>query len=126
MGGYQRYFSGGMNMIFRIIEKKTNLFIRDDFAYDENLEYGLNTKPAQGLHKPKWSGEITEDEEGNIIVGEGEWVEGASQEEIDELTKPQPQEPTIEERLEQTEALLRTVTMAFTEYVFMQDMSDDS
>ena len=35
-------------------------------------------------------------------------------------------EPTLEERLEQTEELLRTVTTAFTEYVFMQDMSDDS
>ena len=40
--------------------------------------------------------------------------------------EPQPHEPTIEERLEQTEELLRTVTMAFTEYVFMQDTSDDS
>ena len=35
-------------------------------------------------------------------------------------------EPTIEERLEQTEELLQTVTMAFTEYVFTQEMSDDS
>ena len=33
-----------------------------------------------------------EDEEGKITVGEGEWVEGATQEEIDELTKPH--EPT--------------------------------
>ena len=40
--------------------------------------------------------------------------------------KPQPQEPTIEERLEQTEELLQTVTMAFTEYVFTQEMGDDS
>lgn len=67
---------------------------------------------SQGFYHPKWNG--------------SEWVEGATQEEIDELTKPQPQEPTIEERLEQTEELLRTVTMAFTEYVFMQDTSDDS
>ena len=113
-------------MLLRIINKKTNLFIRDDFTYDEVLEFGLHTEPAQGFHKPKWSGEITEDEEGNVTVGEGEWVEGATQEEIDELTKPQPQEPTIEERLEQTEELLRTVTMAFTEYVFTQGTSDDS
>lgn len=40
--------------------------------------------------------------------------------------EPPLSEPTIEERLEQTEELLRTVTMAFTEYVFMQDTSDDS
>ena len=113
-------------MLLRIIDKQTNLFIRDDFTYDENLEFGLNTYPAQGLYKPKWSGEITEDEEGNITVNEGEWVEGATQEEIDELTKPQPQEPTVEERLEQTEELLQAVTMAFTEYVFTQETSDDS
>ena len=80
--------------VLRIIDKQTNFFIRDDFTYDEDLEFGLNTEPAQGLHKPKWSGELSEDEEGNIAVGEGEWVEGATQEEIDELTKPQPQEPT--------------------------------
>ena len=94
--------------MLRIIDKQTNLFIRDDFTYDEDVEFGLNTEPAQGLYKPKWSGEITvvegtttEDEEGNITVidstitvGEGEWVEGATQEEIDELTKPQPQVPT--------------------------------
>ena len=92
--------------MFRIIDKQTQLFIRDDFTYDEDVEYGLNTEPAQGLYKPKWSGEISEDEEGNITVSDGEWVEGATQEEIDELTKPQPQEPTIEERLEQIEELL--------------------
>ena len=94
--------------MLRIIDKQTQLFIRDDFTYDEDVEFGLNTEPAQGLYKPKWSGEITvvegtttEDEEGNITVidstitvGEGEWVEGATQEEIDELTKPQPQVPT--------------------------------
>ena len=112
--------------LYRVINKITNLFIRDDFTFDPETELGLDTEPAQGLYKPKWSGEITEDEEGNITVGEGEWVEGATQEEIDELTKPQPQEPTIEERLEETEELLRTVTMAFTEYVFTQGTSDDS
>ena len=111
--------------MLRIIDKQTNLFIRDDFTYDDDLEFGLNTNPAQGLYKPKWSGEITEDEEGNITFGEGEWVEGATQEEIDELTKPQPQEPTIEERLAQAEELLQTVTMAFTEYVFAQEMNND-
>ena len=88
-------------MILRIIDKQTNLFIRDDFTYDEELEFGLDTEPSQGLYKPKWDGD--------------KLVEGATQEELDELTKPQPQEPTIEERLEQTEELLQTVTMAFNE-----------
>ena len=112
--------------MFRIIDKETYFFIRDDFTFDPETELALNTEPAQGLYKPKWSGEITEDEEGNITIGEGEWVEGATQEEIDELTKPQSHEPTIEERLEQTEELLQTVTMAFTEYVFTQGTSNDS
>ena len=40
--------------------------------------------------------------------------------------EPPLSEPTIEERLEQTEELLRTVTMAFTEYVFTQGTSNDS
>ena len=112
--------------VLRVIDKQTKLFIRDDFDYSPENEIGLDTEPSQGLYKPKWSGEVTEDEEGNITVGKDEWVEGATQEEIDELTKPQPQEPTIEERLEQTEELLQTVTMAFTEYVFTQGTSDDS
>ena len=80
--------------MLRIINKQTQYFIRDDFTFDHETEIGLDVEPAQGLYKPKWSGELSEDEEGNITVGEGEWVEGATQEEIDELTKPQPQAPT--------------------------------
>ena len=99
-------------MLLRIINKQTNFFIRDDFTFDEETEIGLDTEPSQGLYKPKWDGD--------------RWVEGATQEEIDELTKPQPHEPTIEERLEQTEVLLQTVTMAFTEYVFTQGMNDNA
>ena len=98
--------------MLRIIDKETYFFIRDDFTYDEETEIGLDVAPSQGLHVPKWDGD--------------KWVEGATQEEIDELTKPQPHEPTVEERLAQTEELLRAVTMAFTEYVFAQDTSDDS
>ena len=98
--------------MLRIINKETHIFLRDDFTFDYQIEIGLDVEPAQRLYKPKWDGD--------------KWVEGATQEEIDELTKPQPQEPTIEERLEQTEELLQTVTMAFTEYVFTQEMSDDS
>ncbi len=98
--------------MLRIIDKETHLFIRDDFTFDEESEIGLDVTPSQGLYAPKWDGT--------------QWVEGATQEEIDELTKPQPHEPTVEERLEQTEELLQTVTMAFTEYVFTQGTSDDS
>ena len=54
----------------------------------------IETLLTEPLYKPKWTGKVIEDEEGNQIMGEGEWVEGATQEEIDELTKPQPHEPT--------------------------------
>ena len=99
--------------MLRIIDKQTNFFIRDDLTHDTETELALDVDPAQGFYKPKWSGEV------------GKWVEGATQEELDELTKTQPQEPTVEERLAQTEELLRTVTMAFTEYVFTQEMNDN-
>lgn len=86
----------------------------------------IETPLTKPLFKPKWTGTVIEDEDGNQVMGDGEWIEGATQEEIDEFTKPQPQEPTLEERLEQTEELLKTVTMAFTEYVFTQGTSDGS
>lgn len=92
--------------MLRIIDKETQLFLRDDDVFDEKTEVGLDVEPSQGLYAPKWDGV--------------KWIEtGQGPEQI-------PQEPTIEERLEQTEELLRTVTMAFTEYVFMQDTRDDS
>ena len=75
-------------MVLRIIDRETKFFIRDDFTYNEDTEFGLDTTPAQGLYKPKWDGD--------------KWVEGATQEEIDELTKPQPHEPTELEVLQQT------------------------
>ena len=93
-------------MLLRVIDKQTNLFIRDDFTFDEETEIGLDVEPAQGLYAPKWDGT--------------QWVETV------QAPEPTPQEPTIEERLEQTDELLQTVTMAFTEYVFTQEMSDDS
>lgn len=89
--------------MLRIIDKETQCFIRDDFTYDLETEISLEVDPAQGFYKPKWSGEITEDEEGTQIMGEGEWVEGATQEEIDELTKSQVQEPSDKERIDDLE-----------------------
>ena len=88
-------------MLFRIINKQTNFFIRDDFTHDTETELALDVDPAQGFYKPKWGGD--------------KWVEGATQEEIDELTKTQPHVPTVEERLAQTEGLLKSVTIAFNE-----------
>lgn len=46
-------------MILRIIDKKTKLFIRDDFTFDEETELGLAVEPSQGLlTTPKWNGSI--------------------------------------------------------------------
>ena len=107
------------------IDLKSGMVIDWVIPFEVGLDI-IETPLTNPLYKPKWTGKVIEDEEGNHIMGEGDWVEGATQEEIDELTKNQPNEPTVEERLAQTEELLKTVTMAFTEYVFTQGMSDDS
>lgn len=36
-------------MILRIIDRKTKLFLRDDFMFDEETELGLGVAPSQGL-----------------------------------------------------------------------------
>ena len=68
-------------MIKRIIEKQTNIFIRDDFEFNPETEIGLDVEPSQGLYLPKWNGES--------------WEEGATQEYIDSL-KSEPQELPLE------------------------------
>ena len=60
--------------MLRIIDKQTNLFIRDDFTFDEETEIGLDVTPAQGLYVPKWDGE--------------KWIETG------QAPEPTPQEPT--------------------------------
>lgn len=84
-------------MILRIIEKETRMFIRDDFTFDEETEIGLEVAPSQGLYMPKWNGES--------------WVEGLSEEGIAELTKPVPQEPTVEERVQIVEDAIMFMLM---------------
>ncbi len=76
--------------MLRIIDKETKLFIRDDLNFDEETETAIEVEPAQGLYQPRWSGEA--------------WEEGATQEYIDSL-KAQPQEPTVEERIQALEAM---------------------
>ena len=61
-------------MILRIIDKETQLFMRDDFTFDEEKELGLDVEPAQGLYKPKWDGV--------------KWIETG------QAPEPTPQEPT--------------------------------
>lgn len=68
-------------ILYRVINRETGLFLRDDFNYDPNAEMGLVTDGAQGLYKPIW------DFESNG------WIEGLSQDEIDKA-KNAPQEPS--------------------------------
>ena len=79
-------------MILRIIDKQTNLFIRDDFNFNPETEIGLEVEPSQGLYIPKWNGEA--------------WEEGATQEYIDSLkAQAEPQEPSLEERIQALEVM---------------------
>ena len=81
-------------MITKIkIDLETGLMIDVVHPYETGIDI-IETPMTQSFHKPKWVGTIQTDDEGNEFMGEGEWVEGATQEEIDELTKPQPHEPT--------------------------------
>ena len=84
-------------MLLRVIDKETQLFLRDDFTFDEETEIGLDVEPSQGFYAPKWNGT--------------EWVEGLSEEEITELNKPVPQEPTLEERLQMAEDTIMFMLM---------------
>lgn len=82
-------------MLYRVIDKATGLFIRDDFAFDEATEIGLDVEPgAKGYHKRMWD-----------FANEC-WYEGATPEEIEAIIaqQAQPTEPTLEERVTQNEA----------------------
>ena len=74
--------------LYRVIDKQTNIFIRDDFTFDEETEIGLDVQASQGLYQPLWNGT--------------EWVEGLSAEEI-ALIVNQPTEEPIEARVEKLE-----------------------
>ena len=85
-------------MILRIVDKKTNLFLRDDFDFNPETEIGLDVEPAQGFYIPKWNGEA--------------WEEGATQEYIDSLkAQAEPQEPTETERIEALEQALLEIVL---------------
>ena len=77
--------------MLRIIDKQTQLFIRDDFIFDEETEIGLDVTPAQGLYAPKWDGT--------------QWVETG------QAPEPVPQEPTETERLYNLENTLLMLLM---------------
>lgn len=80
--------------MLRIIDKQTKLFLRDDFDYNPETEIGVDVSHAQGFYIPKY------DKDHNT------WEEGATQEYIDSLkSQVEPQEPTVEERLQALEAM---------------------
>ena len=56
-------------MILRIIDKQTNIFIRDDFTWDEETEIGLDVEADNDtkFHLRKWDFETQK------------WVEGANE-----------------------------------------------
>lgn len=65
-----------MKTIFRIIDKETGLFKRDDFTFDSNTELALDVEPAQGFILPRWVAEEVLDENGEVLSSRC-WVEGA-------------------------------------------------
>jgi len=80
-------------MIFRILDKETKEFLRDDFSFDPETEIALTAPPSQGLYKPKWNGET--------------WEEGATQEYIENLkAQAEPQEPTLEDKVAEQELVI--------------------
>ena len=73
-------------MILLIIDKQTQLFLRDDFSHNEENEIALDVTPAQGLFRPRWDG-----------TG---WVEDMTTEEIQAIKAAAiPAGPTLEEKV---------------------------
>ena len=95
-------------MILRIIDKQTNLFLRDDFTFNEETELALTVTPTQGLFRPRWDG-----------TG---WVEDMSAEEIIELQlAAEPTEPTMETLIEE---IVKKVVIHDGKIVTLEDTID--
>ena len=81
-------------MILRVIDKQTQLFMRDDFTFDEKTEIGLDTEPSQGLCAPKWDGT--------------QWIEVGQ---APDPVEPESQAPSEAERIEMLENTLLLLMM---------------
>ena len=77
----------------RIIDEQ-GYFIEDAFV-EELTEFTIEQECPQGFYLPKWDGE--------------KWVEGKTQEEIDLIKASIVVEPTIEERVTNTETKVVTI-----------------
>ncbi len=77
-------------MIKKAYKIDENGFYTEDYIYEENQDLEKNIiveDIPQGLYKPKWN--------------KKEWIEGATQEYIDNISKPIVQESTETELLKQ-------------------------
>lgn len=95
-----------MKLILNIDENGFLLFGNDKFINSNaNVPKGFVDVPLPkdengnqlSFYRPKWNGT--------------EWIEGATQEEIDELTKVEPSPPTAEERINALEEALLLMMM---------------
>ncbi len=94
-------------MLYRKINIETGMFIEDCiFSERPMIEQGgvmkldpryIDVPVPSGFFHPRWDGK--------------KWVEGLTQEEIAELTKPVLQEPTVEERLQMAEDTIMFMLM---------------
>lgn len=74
-------------MIYVKLIDENGMFIEDAFV-TELSDFTIETPCPSGFYRPRWNGE--------------EWVEGLTQQEIDELNN-RPSFPSLEERLQQAE-----------------------
>lgn len=90
----------------QVYEIDVNGFLREIYVanvdesnniLDEDKIEFISVDPPNGLYKPKWTG-----------TG---WVEGATPEEIAEITKIEPQPPTDKERITELENIILTLLM---------------
>ena len=70
-------------MIFRIIDKTTKLFIRDDVSFNEETEMAIDSKPPKFGYNSKWNGT--------------DWEDTRTQEEIDALALEREKQAKIQE-----------------------------
>ena len=63
--------------------------------YPKGIFVTVDLPQPTNIYKPKWDG--------------AKWVEGATQEEIDEITKPQLTPPTLEQRIADLENTILTL-----------------
>lgn len=72
--------------IYRIIDKETNKFLRDDTTFNKETEIALDVKPASGLYEPMWDVE--------------KWIEGKSDEELATLKAEQEAKATLQANID--------------------------